>query len=81
MQSRADLMETLDLTIRDIDERVEALEWALVRDVDAVAEQIPGLNLWVAVTSRGLPPLRLYFKPHASDDAKCVWMWIEERNP
>ena len=80
MQARADLMEALGLSIRDIDERVEALEWALVRDVEAVAEQVPGLNLWVAVTPRGLPPLRLYVKPHSSDNAKCVWLWIEERN-
>jgi hypothetical protein len=79
IQARAELMATLGLSLREIDDRLEAVEWALVRDVDEVAEQVPGLNLWVALIPRGLPPLRVYFKPHTSEEAKCVWMWIEER--
>jgi len=80
IQSRADLMESLGIDIKEVDERLEALEWALVRDAEAVATRIPDLDLWVAPIPRGLPPLRVYFRPHPTENAKCVLMWIEERS-
>lgn len=81
IKSRADVTTAFGLSIRDIDERLEALEWALARDVEEVAERIPELDLWVAVIPRGLPPLRVYFAPHRDIDAKCVWLWMEEKVP
>jgi hypothetical protein len=82
MRSRADLIEQTGLTIQEVDDRVEALEWALARgdnDADATVEPIPDRNIWVAVIPRGIPPLRLYLRPCSITKHRCEWLWIEER--
>lgn len=77
-RSKAELKERTGLTDGQIDDRIEALVWALYRD-PTVAEPIPGRNLWVVGTERGLPPLRLYLRPRAGVPDEAEWMWIEER--
>lgn len=73
-------MEETGLTIREIDDRLEALEWALTRgdNEDPAVRPVPGRNIWAAVIPRGIPPLRLYLRP-CSADHKCEWLWIEEQ--
>jgi hypothetical protein len=82
MRSRADLIEQTGLTIQQVDDRVEALEWALARgdnEEEGTVEPIPGRNIWVAVIPRGIPPLRLYLRPCQETKYRCEWLWIEER--
>ncbi len=71
-------MRSLGLTDREVDDRLEALIWALQRDADEVSERIPGRNLWAAVTPVGVP-LRIYLRPLADTPEECELMWIEER--
>ena len=78
-RSKADLKWQLGLTDRQIDDRLEALMWALSRDAEVTATRIPGRNLWVASTPRGLPPLRIYLRPRPGVPDECEWMWIEEK--
>lgn len=78
-QSKADLKANTGLTDEQIDDRLEALIWALRRDADAVAKPIPGRKLWVAVTERGLPQLRVYLRPRDGAPDEAELMWIEER--
>lgn len=82
IQSRADLLEETGLTIQQLDDRIEALEWALARgddDDEPVIRQVPGRGIWAAVIPRGIPPLRLYLRPCESIENRCEWLWIEER--
>lgn len=82
MRSRADLLEETGMTLQQLDDRIEALEWALARgdrDDDAGVRPIPGRSIWAAVIPRGIPPLRLYLRPCDSVKHKCEWLWIEER--
>jgi hypothetical protein len=82
MRSRADLLEETGLTIQQLDDRLEAVEWALARgdnDEEAWVRPVPGRRIWVAVIPRGIPPLRLYLRPCDSVEHKCEWLWIEER--
>lgn len=58
-RSKAELKAESGLTDEEIDDRLEALVWVLLRDAEEVAERVPGRNLWVAVTERGLPELRV----------------------
>jgi hypothetical protein len=67
------------LTDREIDDRLEALVWALLREPAAIAEQIPGRNLWVAVTTAGAPLIRVYLRPRRGIATECELLWIEER--
>lgn len=78
-QSKAELKAETGLSDRDIDDRLEALVWALRRDAQETAERIPGRNLWVAVTERGLPQLRVYLRPRDGDPEEAEWMWIERK--
>jgi hypothetical protein len=82
VQSREVLLRDTGLTMQQVDDRVEALEWALARgdiDEEGALRPVPGLNIWAAVLPRGIPPLRLYLKPCGSVEHKCEWLWIEER--
>lgn len=78
-QSKAELKAETGLTDQEIDDRLEAVVWALRRDAQETAEQIPGLNLWVVVTERGLPELRIYLRPRDGMPEEAEWLWIERR--
>jgi hypothetical protein len=78
-KSRADLQTLLELSDREVEDRLEALEWALARDPATIADKIPGRNLWVAVTPEGIPPLRVFLRPRADVSNECEYLWIEER--
>jgi hypothetical protein len=81
-RSRAELLEQTGLTIRELDDRLEALEWALARgdnDDEVLVQRIPARSIWVAVVSRGFPPLRVYLRPCSETEYRCEWLWIEER--
>jgi hypothetical protein len=80
-RSKADLRTLYGLTDRQVDDRLEALLWALARGGDpALAQRIPTRrNLWVAVTPRGIPPLRIYLRPRADVPEECELLWVEER--
>lgn len=67
------------LTDRQSDYRPEGLVWALLREPSAISEQVRDLNLWVAVTTVGIPLLRVYIRPRAGTASECEWVWIEER--
>lgn len=82
VESRADLMRETGLTIEEIDDRVEALEWALSRgdnDEEGFVRPLASGKTWVAVIPRGIPPLRLFLRPCDGIEYKCEWLWIEER--
>jgi len=81
-------MQETGLTPREIDDRVEALVWALARfggreaegeEAEISVRQIPNRQLWVAVIPRGIPPLRLYLRPRPEVAGVCEWLWIERR--
>ncbi|MGZ8716404.1 MAG: hypothetical protein ACXWYO_04760 [Gaiellaceae bacterium] len=76
VKSKADLIATLDLTDRDIDDRLAALMWGLNHDAEYVAERIPGRILWVAITD--WPPLRIFMRPSREVFGICELLWIEE---
>lgn len=79
-RTRAELMQATGLTPRQVDDRVEALEWALARgdnEEDPAVEPVPDSSTWAAVIPGGVPPLRLYLRP-CSAEYKCEWLWIEE---
>jgi hypothetical protein len=79
-RSKAELKELTGLSDRQIDARLEALLWALVRGGDpALVQQVPGRKLWVAVTLGGIPPLRIYLRPSSDPAEECDLLWIEER--
>jgi hypothetical protein len=78
-ESKADLKRIASLTDRQIDYRLEGLLWALRRDPATVAQRVGSRNLWVAVTSRGIPLLRIYLRPRADLPTECELLWIEER--
>jgi hypothetical protein len=81
-KSRDELLASTDLTEEDLYDRIEAVEWALVRgdnDDEAWVERVPGLNLWAVVIPGGIPPLRLYIRPCDGIRFKCEWVWVEER--
>jgi hypothetical protein len=77
-RSRAELKRSTGLTDRQIDDRLEGLVWALLREPSAVAEQVGHRHLWVAVTTVGIPLLRVYLRPRAGTGTECELVWIEE---
>src|SRR4051812_6961221 len=79
--SKRDLQALYGLSDREVDDRLEALVWALARGGDpALIQRVPTRNnLWVAVTPRGIPPLRIYLRPRADSGDECELLWIEER--
>lgn len=82
-KSKEELMADTGLTAREIDDRVEALVWALKHgdheEPEAAVRKVPGRNLWAAILPRGIPPLRIYLRPRADVDGECEWLWIEAR--
>jgi hypothetical protein len=71
------LRQRLELTDRQLDDRLEALIWALQRDREGlVARRVPDRDLWVAVTDH--PYLRIYLRPRAGVAGECELLWIEE---
>ena len=68
-----------DLSDADIDDRLAALQWALRRQAEPTATRIPGLDLWVAVIPRGIPPLAVFLRPRPGVATECELVWIEER--
>ncbi len=78
-ESKTELKLAASLTDRQIDYRLEGVLWALRRDPTTVAQRVGSRNLWVAVTSRGIPLLRIYLRPRADFPAECELLWIEER--
>lgn len=75
-RSKELLKERLELTDRDVDDRLEALIWALRHDAELVAKRIPGRDLWVAVTDH--PHLRIFLRPRTDVETECELLWIEE---
>jgi hypothetical protein len=59
-KSKDELKQSTGLTDRQIDDRLEALVWALLREPSAVARRVGSRNLWVAVTTVGAPLLRVH---------------------
>jgi hypothetical protein len=78
-RSKDDLKRRTGLTDRQIDFRLEGLLWALRREPSLVAERVAKRNLWVAVTNRGMPLLRVFLRPRADIPMECELLWIEER--
>lgn len=78
-RSKKDLKSFYGLTDRDLDDRLDALLWALRRGAELQARQIPGRNLWVAAIPRGIPPLRIFIRPRSGVPTECELVWIEER--
>jgi hypothetical protein len=76
VQSRAIVMVQHDLSVRDVDDRLEALIWGMNHDADFLAEQVPGRNLWVAMTD--WPRLRVFIRPSPDVLAECELLWIED---
>lgn len=77
-QSKERLKQLLELTDRDVDERLQALIWGFQHDDPDIplAERVGNRNLWVARTD--LPSLRIYLRPRADVANECELMWIEE---
>jgi hypothetical protein len=78
-KSKDELKQATGLTDRQIDDRLDALVWALLREPSAVATRVRSLNLWVAVTPVGIPQLRVYLRPRSNTGCECEWVFIEER--
>jgi len=82
--SKGELMRETGMTEHQVDDRLEALVWALLRsgsdDGDAAVSKVPERNLWVAVIPGGIPPLRVYLRPRVDVAGECEWMWIERRD-
>lgn len=78
-RSKADLKAETGLTDEEIDDRLEALVWALRRNAGEVAERIPGRNLWVALVEGGAPELRIYLRQREENSEEAEWLWIERR--
>lgn len=78
-RSKTELKAEIGLTDEEIDDRLEAVVWALLRDPEEVAAQIPGRNLWVVITEGGLPELRVFLRPRPGAPEEAEWLWIEER--
>jgi len=78
-RSKDELKSTTGLSDRQIDDRLKALVWALLREPSAVAQRVGSLNLWAAETTVGIPALRVYLRPRTGTMAECEWVWIEER--
>jgi hypothetical protein len=68
--------DTLGLTDRDIDDRLDSLIWGLNHDAQYLAERVGQRILWVAVTD--WPPLRIFMRPSPDTYGIVELLWIEE---
>jgi hypothetical protein len=77
-RSKERLKQLLELTDRDVDDRIEALIWAFQRADPNVplASRIGNRNLWVARVDH--PPLRVFMRPRPEVPNECELLWIEE---
>jgi hypothetical protein len=79
-QSKERLKLVLEWTDRQVEDRLEGLQWAFQHDPDPddvpLTRKIKGRNLWVARTDH--PYLRVYMRPRAEVQDECELMWIEE---
>jgi hypothetical protein len=62
-RSKDELKARTGLTDQQIDDRLEGLVWALLRQPSAVAEQVGSRNLWVADDGRAADAARLFAPP------------------
>jgi hypothetical protein len=67
------------ITDRQIDDRLEAMEWALERGDRENVAPIGTRSLWVYVLPGAYPALRVYLRPRPDFPAECELLWIEER--
>jgi hypothetical protein len=67
------------ITDRQIDDRLEAMEWALERGDSENCAPIGTRSLWVYVMPGAYPELRVYLRPRPELRAECELLWIEER--
>ena len=79
-RSKTDLKAETGLSDQEIDDRLEALVWALRRNSQEAAERIPDRNLWVAIVEGGIPELRVYLKQNDENPELAEWLWIERRS-
>jgi hypothetical protein len=73
-------MRTLGLSVRQVDDRLSSLLWALRLNAEETADRIPTReNLWVAVTKEEPPLFRVYLRSREDVPDECELLWIEER--
>lgn len=73
-------MQSLGLSVREVDDRLESLLWALRRDAEEAADRVPTRqNLWVAVTTEEPPFFRIYFRAREDVAGQCELLWVEEK--
>jgi hypothetical protein len=77
-KSKDELKQSTGLTDRQIDDRLDGLVWALLREPSAVAQRVGTRNLWAAETPVGVPVLIVYLRPRVNTMAECEWVWIQE---
>ncbi len=79
-QSKERVKLVLEWTDREVDDRLEALQWAFHHDAEPgvapLTRRIEGRHLWVARTDH--PYLRVYMRPRPEVQDECELMWIEE---
>jgi hypothetical protein len=64
---------------RELDARIEAMQWALNRGEAENLEPVGARTLWVYVIPRGYPSLRVFLRPRPEVPDECEILWIEER--
>src|SRR5437879_1440011 len=78
-EAKAAFQTAFGLGDEAMENRLSALQWALLRDPSSVSERVGNRNLWVAVAPQGLPPFRVYLRPRADVANECELLWIEDR--
>jgi hypothetical protein len=62
-----------------IEDRLEAMQWALNRGDRENVAPVGTRTLWVYVIPEGYPPLRVFLRPRPEIPDECEILWIEER--
>src|SRR5438067_894032 len=78
-EAKAEFQEAFGLDDKAMEDRLSALQWALLRNPSPISELVGSRNLWVAVAPEGLPSFRVYLRPSAGVPNECDLLWIEER--
>jgi len=68
-----------EITDREIDVRLEAMQWALERGDTEDLAPVGTRSLWVYVTPGVYPVLRFYLRPWPERPEECELLWVEER--
>src|SRR4051794_19952139 len=63
----------------DIEDRLEAMQWALNRGDTENVSPVGTRRLWVYVIRLGYPPLRVFLRPRPEVPDECEILWLEER--